>query len=144
MDTITKSMNMRSTIGRSPTAAAPIPKPMIACSAMGVSTTRSSPNSAFNPANDWKTPPYRPTSSPAINISGSSRSSSARVSLKASLYRMMRCSVSVAVIFMMPPCTRLLACQLPDLEAGYFLRIRLLHLFLLESQREFLSLLLRS
>ena len=36
-----KSMNMMSTIGRSPVTAAPTPRPMIACSLIGVSTTRS-------------------------------------------------------------------------------------------------------
>ena len=38
-------MNIRSTIGRRPVTAAPMPRPMIACSLIGVSTTRRSPNS---------------------------------------------------------------------------------------------------
>jgi hypothetical protein len=45
-----KSMNIRSTIGRSPVTAAPMPRPMMACSLIGVSTTRRSPNSLLEAA----------------------------------------------------------------------------------------------
>ena len=50
MATQTKSMNIRSTTGRSPVTAAPMPRPTMACSLMGVSTTRSGPNSFWRPA----------------------------------------------------------------------------------------------
>ena len=39
-----KSMNIRSTIGRRPVTAAPMPSPTMACSAIGVSKQRSTPN----------------------------------------------------------------------------------------------------
>ena len=70
MDTSTKSMNIRSTTGRSPTTAAPMPRPMIACSEIGVSTMRRSPKSSTRPSKLWNTPPVRPTSSPATKTSG--------------------------------------------------------------------------
>jgi len=44
-----KSMNMMSTIGRRPVAAAPTPSPMIPFSEIGVSMMRSPPNSLNNP-----------------------------------------------------------------------------------------------
>ena len=62
-----KSMNMMSTIGRRPVTAEPTPRPMIACSLIGVSTTRRSPNSACSPAYVPNTPPNAPMSSPAQN-----------------------------------------------------------------------------
>ena len=57
MATPMKSMNIRSQTGRRPRAAAPTPRPMMACSAMGVSLTRRSPNSVRSPSNMWNTPP---------------------------------------------------------------------------------------
>ncbi len=57
MQTPRKSMNIRSHTGRRPRAAAPTPRPTIAASEMGVSTTRRGPNSESNPSNMWKTPP---------------------------------------------------------------------------------------
>ena len=50
MATQMKSMNIRSTIGRSPVTAAPMPSPTIACSLIGVSTTRRSPNCCLQAA----------------------------------------------------------------------------------------------
>ena len=78
-----KSMNIRSTIGRSPVTAAPMPSPMIACSLIGVSTTRSSPNFFCSPPNVPNTPPNAPMSSPATNTSGSSSIAWRTASLKA-------------------------------------------------------------
>ncbi len=76
-------MNIRSTMGRSPVSAAPMPRPMIACSLIGVSTARRSPNSAWMPSNVWNTPPWAPTSSPAMNTSGSMAISILTASMKA-------------------------------------------------------------
>ena len=42
-------MNMMSTIGRRPAAAAPTPNPMMPSSLMGVLTIRSGPNSSSSP-----------------------------------------------------------------------------------------------
>ena len=57
MQTPRKSMNIRSQTGRRPRAAAPTPSPMMACSEIGVSNTRRSPNVSSRPSNMWKTPP---------------------------------------------------------------------------------------
>ncbi len=78
-----KSMNIRSTIGRSPVTAAPTPRPMIACSLIGVSTTRSAPNVACSPPKVPNTPPNAPMSSPAQNTSGSASIAWRTASLKA-------------------------------------------------------------
>ena len=59
-----KSENMISAIGRSPVIAAPIAAPMIACSEIGVSRTRSGPKRSNNPTVALNTPPAAPTSSP--------------------------------------------------------------------------------
>ena len=50
-------MNMISTTGRRPVAAAPTAKPAMAASEMGVSTTRRSPKSASSPRVVPNTPP---------------------------------------------------------------------------------------
>ena len=73
---IRKSPNMISTMGRMPIMAAPRPAPMMAISLMGVSRTRSSPNSSSIPAETPHTPPKVPTSSPIRNTAGSRRISS--------------------------------------------------------------------
>ena len=59
-----KSENMISATGRSPVIAAPIAAPMMACSEIGVSRTRSGPNRSKSPTVALKTPPAAPTSSP--------------------------------------------------------------------------------
>ena len=62
--TAKKSENMISATGRSPVIAAPIAAPRIACSEIGVSTTRVGPNSSSRPTVVLNTPPAPATSSP--------------------------------------------------------------------------------
>ncbi len=71
--TAKKSENISSAIGRRPVIAAPIAAPMIACSLIGVSRTRSAPNSANRPSVSLNTPPAAPTSSPISTTFGSRR-----------------------------------------------------------------------
>ena len=59
-----KSAHMISTTGRMPSIAAPIAEPRIALSEIGVSKTRSAPNSVCSPRVQPKMPPGKPTSSP--------------------------------------------------------------------------------
>src|SRR5207245_4755079 len=60
--------------------------PTMADSEIGVSTTRISPNSSYNPCVTPNAPPYGPTSSPRTNTFGSRRISSANASRIASRY----------------------------------------------------------
>lgn len=78
-----KSMNMRSTTGRRPRAAAPTPRPTRAASEIGVSIMRRGPNSSSRLSNMRNTPPYPATSSPATKTFSSSRMAWASPSLKA-------------------------------------------------------------
>ena len=64
---------MISATGRRPVMAAPIAAPTIACSLMGVSQTRSGPNSANSPVVVLKTPSAAPMSSPRQTTVGSRR-----------------------------------------------------------------------
>jgi hypothetical protein len=57
MAMVRKSLNMISTIGRMPVMAAPTAQPVMAASLIGVSRTRSSPNSWIIPAETPKAPP---------------------------------------------------------------------------------------
>lgn len=50
-------MYMISSTGRRPTMAAPMARPVIACSEIGVSRTRRSPNLSRNPLVTLNTPP---------------------------------------------------------------------------------------
>ena len=52
-----KSANISSTIGRMPSTAAPMPRPMNAVSEIGVSMTRSGPNWSSRPVVELKMPP---------------------------------------------------------------------------------------
>src|SRR6185369_4214984 len=70
--TAKKSLNISSATGRRPVIAAPIAAPTIACSLIGVSTTRRGPNWSISPSVSLKTPPAAPTSSP-ISTTVSSR-----------------------------------------------------------------------
>src|SRR5579885_1918964 len=54
---VIKSINCISAIGRMPIKAAPTAEPIIAASAIGVSMTRSGPNSSNRPALTLKAPP---------------------------------------------------------------------------------------
>ncbi len=69
MQTPKKSTNISSTIGRMPSAAAPIAVPMNAVSEIGVSMTRSLPYLASRPPVAPKMPPYLATSSPNTKTS---------------------------------------------------------------------------
>src|SRR6185437_15317247 len=84
MTSAMKSPNIISTTGRSPVIAAPIPRPVKPASEIGVSITRSVPNSAESPERTLKTVPASATSSPMMNTRGSRRISSASASLIAS------------------------------------------------------------
>ena len=59
-----KSANWYSTTGRRPLSAAPAARPVKPDSAIGVSTTRRSPNFSRKPLVTLKAPPNWPTSSP--------------------------------------------------------------------------------
>src|ERR1700716_1319756 len=75
-----KSPNMISTTGRSPVIAAPTPTPVKPASEIGVSTTRSEPNSSTSPERTLNGVPASATSSPKIQTRESRRISSARAS----------------------------------------------------------------
>ena len=75
---------MISATGRMPVIAAPMAAPTIACSEIGVSQTRSGPNSANRPAVVLNTPPAAPMSSPRQTTRGSRRISRAMPSATAS------------------------------------------------------------
>lgn len=79
-----KSENMSSAIGRMPVIAAPMTAPMMASSEMGVSRTRSGPNSSSSPGVVLNTPPASATSSPMKSTDGSLRSSCASPRVTAS------------------------------------------------------------
>ncbi len=71
--TAKKSLNMISAIGRRPVIAAPTAAPRMACSLIGVSRTRSGPNSSSSPTVVLNTPPAAATSSPSNTTLGSRR-----------------------------------------------------------------------
>jgi len=79
-----KSANISSATGLSPRIDAPIAAPMIACSEIGVSSTRSPPNSSISPAVSLKAPPAAAMSSPSRNTLASAARASAMPSLTAS------------------------------------------------------------
>ena len=72
-----KSANCSSAIGRSPIQAAPKAAPTKPSSAIGVSITRSAPNSSSSPFETPNGPPKCPTSSPIRKTRSSSRMASA-------------------------------------------------------------------
>jgi hypothetical protein len=78
-----KSENCISTTGRMPVMAAPMARPAITSSEMGVSRMRSSPNSASSPSVTPNAPPYTPMSSPAMNTPESSLRASRRAAATA-------------------------------------------------------------
>src|SRR5215469_5324898 len=71
-----KSPNMMSTIGRIPVIAAPTASPVNPASEIGVSRTRSLPNSSTSPESTLKGVPASATSSPMMQTFGSRRISS--------------------------------------------------------------------
>src|ERR1044071_7483980 len=84
MTSVEKSPNMMSTTGRNPVIAAPTAMPVKPASEIGVSSTRSLPNSSTSPLNTLNTVPASAMSSPQMNTRGSRRSSSASASRTAS------------------------------------------------------------
>src|SRR5947207_11866309 len=79
-----KSPNMMSTTGRMPAMAAPTANPVNPASEIGVSTTRSLPNSSTRPFTTLKGVPASATSSPKSTTLGSRRISSLSASRIAS------------------------------------------------------------
>src|SRR5579859_5694075 len=77
---VRKSPNMISTTGRKPAMAAPTPIPVNPASEIGVSTTRSAPNSSTSPESTLKGVPASATSSPKMQTFESRRISSASAS----------------------------------------------------------------
>src|SRR5262249_8020793 len=84
MISVEKSPNMMSTMGRIPVIAAPTAIPVKPASEIGVSRTRSVPNSFTNPVRTLNTVPASAMSSPHMNTRGSRRISSAIASRTAS------------------------------------------------------------
>src|SRR5689334_10815579 len=80
MISVRKSPNMMSTTGRMPVIAAPSARPVKPGSEIGVSTTRSVPNSSTSPASTLNGVPASATSSPIRNTVGSRRISSRNAS----------------------------------------------------------------
>src|ERR1051326_1751134 len=80
MVSVRKSPNIMSTTGRRPVIAAPTPIPVNPASEMGVSTTRSAPNSSTRPERTLKGVPASATSSPKMQTRESRRISSASAS----------------------------------------------------------------
>src|SRR5712692_10132377 len=80
MTRVRKSPNMMSTTGRRPVMAAPSAMPVKPASEIGVSMTRSGPNSWTSPLSTLKGVPASATSSPRMITAGSRRISSARAS----------------------------------------------------------------
>src|SRR3990170_4946198 len=79
-----KSPNMMSTTGLMPVMDAPTAKPVMPASEIGVSITRSLPNSSTSPDRTLNGVPASATSSPMMNTRGSRRISSASASRMAS------------------------------------------------------------
>src|SRR5215471_3448962 len=84
MTSVEKSPNMMSTIGRIPVIAAPTAMPVKPASEIGVSSTRSLPNSSTSPVRTLNTVPASAMSSPHMKTRESRRISSAIASRTAS------------------------------------------------------------
>src|ERR1700726_1277697 len=80
MVNVKKSPNIMSTTGRRPVIAAPTPTPVKPASEIGVSTTRSAPNSSTKPESTLNGVPASATSSPKMHTRESRRISSASAS----------------------------------------------------------------
>src|ERR1017187_3328621 len=80
MVSVRKSPNMMSTTGCRPVMAAPTPTPVKPASEIGVSTTRSAPNSSTSPDRTLNGVPASATSSPKMHTRESRRISSASAS----------------------------------------------------------------
>src|ERR1700730_16336392 len=97
----TKSPNMMSTTGRMPVMAAPTAIPVKPASEMGVSSTRSRPNSSTRPERTLRAVPASATSSPMMKTRLSRRISSARASRTASPSVISRVAVIVSGIYVL-------------------------------------------
>src|ERR1700730_4952367 len=95
---VRKSPNMMSITGRMPVIAAPTPTPVNPASEMGVSITRSVPNSSTSPERTLNGVPASATSSPRMHTRLSRRISSARASRTACANVSSRTWVSVCSI----------------------------------------------
>src|SRR6202030_1518485 len=80
MVNVKKSPNIMSTTGRRPVIAAPTPTPVKPASEIGVSITRSAPNSSTKPESTLNGVPASATSSPKMQTRESRRISSASAS----------------------------------------------------------------
>src|ERR1700733_11056575 len=94
MMSVRKSPNMMSTTGRNPVIAAPTPIPVNPGSEIGVSITRSFPNSSTIPDKTLKGVPASATSSPMMKTFGSRRISSDNASRTASAIVSLRTATS--------------------------------------------------
>src|SRR5579871_644023 len=97
MVSVRKSPNMMSTTGRNPVIAAPTPIPVKPASEMGVSSTRSAPNSSTNPESTLNGVPASATSSPKIHTRESRSISSASASRTACAKVSSRSGINVLV-----------------------------------------------
>src|SRR5450755_348478 len=94
MVSVMKSPNMMSTTGRNPVMAAPTASPVKPASEIGVSSTRSLPNSSSRPESTLNGVPASATSSPMMQTVESRRISSANASRTACANVISRTAVS--------------------------------------------------
>src|SRR5215471_5693630 len=94
---VRKSPNMMSTTGRKPVIAAPTPIPLNPASEIGVSRTRSAPNSSTSPERTLNGVPASATSSPKMQTRESRRISSARASRTACANVSSRSGINVLI-----------------------------------------------
>src|SRR5271165_6099733 len=92
---VIKSPNIMSTTGRIPVMAAPTASPVKPASEIGVSSTRSLPNSSSRPERTLKGVPASATSSPMMQTVASRRISSASASRMACAKVNSRCVVAI-------------------------------------------------
>src|SRR6202051_1511111 len=86
MVSVRKSPNMMSTTGRKPVIAAPTPIPVKPASDIGVSRTRSDPNSSTRPDSTLNGVPASATSSPKMHTRGSRRISVSGINVLVDLF----------------------------------------------------------
>src|SRR5579862_4857419 len=96
-----KSPNMMSTTGRIPVIPAPTPIPVKPASEIGVSKTRSVPNSWTKPPRTLNAVPASATSSPMMKTRGSRRISSASASRTASPRVSSRTATAISGIYVL-------------------------------------------
>src|ERR1700722_7975732 len=99
MVSVRKSPNIISTTGRIPVIAAPTATPVNPASEIGVSITRSLPNSSTSPVRTLKGVPASATSSPKMQMLSSRRISSAKASRTACANVISRSGINVVTHF---------------------------------------------